>query len=372
MIKGIYVTNKRQPGKPVRWYVYAWRGGPQLMTKVGGGRPTLGPDEITKYRDILAQYAAERANLLAGLIRDYRASAEWKKLAANTRRNWDIIVDLIEAKWGKSEVAFWSDPRMVTKVMAWRNEAAATPRAADNRITVLRHMLEWARLNGRVLVNVAQGIPQLYDGGDRADIIWTEDDIARFEAAAIKAELPHIVDGLRLACLTGLRRADLVDLKWSEVGDNAIIRIAQKSSHRKRRKVVVPIIRELRALLKDLRDRDRKEGVDTVLVNSRGTAWSGDGFGNSIIRIRAAAGIVHDDGREKHLHDCRGTYATKLILAGLTDQEAAGIMGWSPERVANIRKVYVDQARVIVAIAERLDGTNCQPIVNRSGATNEN
>lgn len=372
MIKGVYYTCNKKPGKPVRHYIYAWRGGPLLLKKEGGARPSLGPEEIDEYHRLMKEATVIRADLMAGLIRDYRASEEWKKLAANTRRNWGLIVDAIEVKWGRTPISVWSNPRMVTDVMAWRNDAASTPRAADNRITVLRHLLEWSRLNGKVLVNVAQGIPQLYDGGDRADIIWSEDDIAQFEAEAIKAERPHVVDGLRLACLTGLRRADLVDLKWSEVGDKAIIRLASKSSHKKRRKVVVPIIRELRELLKVLRARERKDGVDTVLVNSRGQAWSGDGFGNSVIRIRDAAGIVHEDGREKHLHDCRGTYATKLILAGLTDQEAAGIMGWSPERVANIRKVYVDQARVIVALAERLDGTRCQPTVNRPGANNEN
>ena len=38
----------------------------------------------------------------------------------------------------------------------------------------------------------------------------------------------------------------------------------------------------------------------------------------------------------------------------LTDREAAKIMGWSQERVANIRKVYVDHTRVVVALGERI------------------
>jgi hypothetical protein len=31
-------------------------------------------------------------------------------------------------------------------------------------------------------------------------------------------------------------------------------------------------------------------------------------------------------------------------------------MGWAPERVAAIRRVYVDQTRVVVALGERLKG----------------
>lgn len=34
----------------------------------------------------------------------------------------------------------------------------------------------------------------------------------------------------------------------------------------------------------------------------------------------------------------------------LTDDEAAEIMAWSPGRITQIRKVYVDRTRVVVAL----------------------
>jgi hypothetical protein len=60
----------------------------------------------------------------------------------------------------------------------------------------------------------------------------------------------------------------------------------------------------------------------------------------------------------EHLHDLRGTFATKFILhsANLTDHEIADIMGGSPQQVADVRRVYVDQARVVVAIGQRIRG----------------
>lgn len=362
-IKGLHIVAKRVPGKLVRWYVYAWRGGPCIMTKVGGRKPSLGRSETEAYHRALADQSAVKPGTMAALVRDFRRSEEWKKLAQSTRRNWTLILDRIEDRWGPVPLTIWSDPRMVTKVIVWRDEAAETPRAADNRITVLRALLEWARLRGRVVVNVATGIPQLYGGGDRADIIWTADDIERFGVLAPQ----HVMDGLRLAELTGLRRADLVGLKLSEIGDVAIVRKALKTSKGKRRKVTVPLLAETKALLEELRTRFRQEGVETVLVNSFGLPWTADGFGNCFIRVRAAAGIVHREEGEadkpKHLHDVRGTFATRLILAGLTNQEVADIMGWSPERVGNIRRAYVDQARVVVAIGERIAaGTNRYPV----------
>lgn len=57
----------------------------------------------------------------------------------------------------------------------------------------------------------------------------------------------------------------------------------------------------------------------------------------------------------KHLHDARGTSAAKLMIhAELTDHEIADIMGWSPDEVTRIRKVYVDQRSVVVAIGQRI------------------
>jgi hypothetical protein len=38
----------------------------------------------------------------------------------------------------------------------------------------------------------------------------------------------------------------------------------------------------------------------------------------------------------------------------LTDEEAAEIMGWPKERVSGIRKVYVDDSRIVMAIAEHI------------------
>jgi integrase len=136
--------------------------------------------------------------------------------------------------------------------------------------------------------------------------------------------------------------------------------LASKKSRGRRFRASIPRLPELNELLERLSTRDRKPDVTTVLVNSFGRPWSGDGFTGSFNRIRDAAGIagIDEQGRErkKHLHDVRGTFCTKLVRAGCTDQEIAEIMGWSPQQVAGIRSTYVDRAAVVVAIASRLRG----------------
>ena len=249
---------------------------------------------------------------------------------------------------------------MKAKVVHWRNSRKETPRTADIGITVLAALLKWAVLNGQgISINVATGIPRLYKGGNRQEIIWLPRDMERFAAAAEQAKKSWINDGLRLAALTGLRLSDLVTITFEQVGECAINKVALKKSRSKRRRVIIPMTDELRQLLNELESRDRLKDVNTVLVNSYGRPWTAGGFEGSFNQIRNKAGIVHvdEDGkrRRKHLHDVRGTFCTLLLTdCGLTDQEAAEIMGWSKEQVAGIRKVYVDGSKVAMAIAERI------------------
>lgn len=367
VIKGVHFVRIVRPGKPIRWFVYAWRGGPCILKSTGPSRPKLGREELLAISEALKSSRSPDPKTFLSLIRKWRSedvdrpsSPEWEALADGTKKTWGSALKVIEAKWGATPLSLWNDPRMVAKVVAWRDSRAATPRAADIGITVLRALLSFGRLRGLVTINVADKIPQLYRNGERAEIVWTAEDITAFEAAAKALNREHLSDGLRLAALTGLRRADLVALTWDQVGDVAIFRKALKRSARKRRHTTLPRFPALDALLTELKSRHRKPGVNTVLVNSFGEPWSDDGFGGSFNRVRDHARIVHIDKetgehRSKHLHDLRGTFCTKLLTeTDFSDREVAEVMGWSPERVGNIRRIYVDQSDIIVALGERI------------------
>lgn len=367
-MKGLhFVRHRRDGGQLPVWYVYAWRGGPKIARVESRNKPPLNHSHLAKLKEVIDGRRSVDPTTLRSLIRDWRSesperasSPEWENLAAGTKKTWGSALNLIEAKWGDVPLSVWSDPRMTAKVVAWRDSRSKTPRGADIGVTTLRALLEFGRLRGRVSINVAANIPALYKNGQRAEIIWTEDDIKTFIAAAKELDRPQIADGLLLASLTGLRRADLVTLEWSHIGETAIKKRALKSSRRKRQYVTVPLVPELTDLLDDLRTRKRNPAVDNVLVNSFGNAWSPDGFGGSFNRVRDHANICHTDPdtgerRKKHLHDVRGTFCTKLLTeAGLSDDEAAAIMGWSVAKVSTIRRVYVEDSALIGSIADRM------------------
>lgn len=345
--------------KRQRIYIYAYKGGPRVHVHEGPRKPkTLPPDALRRLAEANEARSAEPEHIFRHVIREWQRSEDWRGMEASTRKVWQRHVDLIEARWGEFPFTVWNDARMAAKVVKWRDERKATPRTADIGVTVLRALLKWAKLSGYVALNVASDIPQIAASSDREEIVWTDEEIVRFAAKAHELERPQLFDGLRLAALTGLRRADLVSLTFGHIGEFAVSKTALKKSRGKRRKATIPMTPQLEELLAELRTRYRAEGVNTVLVNSFGRPWTGDGFGGSFNRIRDAAGIVHtdEDGeRKKHLHDVRGTFCTMLLAdCELTDEQAATIMAWSPKRVARIRSAYVDGARVVVAIGERI------------------
>ena len=362
MIAGVHYIRKPRKDGPPCWYVYAYRGGPQIARRIGWHRPTLSVAELRELIAASKPVTIEPEPNLRLLIRAWRpASPDWASLATTTQKTWGSALDRIEEKWGNTPLTVWADPRMTAKVVAWRDSRADTPRGADIGVTVLRALLEFGRLRGQVPINVAARIPKLYKLGARAEIIWSDHDIDRFVQAADELGLPHIADGVKLAALTGLRRADLVSLTWDEILTHAIKKKAAKISKGKRRFAVIPRIPELDTHLEHLSRRMRKPGVNNVLVNSRGMPWSGDGFGTSFNRVRDHAGIVHVDQETgktaaMHIHDLRGTFCTKLLRAGLTNEEVAEIMGWAPDQVAGIRRSYVDQSAIVRAIGERIRG----------------
>lgn len=343
-----------------RCYVYAYKGGPRIHVHEGRRKPkSLPPAALRALAEAEEARSAEPEHIFRHVIREWQRSADWEGMEASTRKVWQRHLDLIEERWGEFPYTVWNDARMAAKIVKWRDERKDKPRTADIGVTVLRALLKWAKLSGFVALNAASDIPQIAPTADREEIVWTADDISAFTAKAIELKRPQLVDGLRLAALTGLRRADLVSLTFDHVGEFAVSKTALKKSRGKRRKATIPMTEALEGLLDELRTRHRAEGINTVLVNSFGRPWTGDGFGGSFNRIRDAAEIVyHEEGepsRKKHLHDLRGTFCTLLLAeCELTDEQAAQIMAWSPKRVARIRSVYVDGARVVVAIGERI------------------
>lgn len=325
----LHVVSKRLKAG-TKWFVYAWRGGPCIHSAYGS-RPVIGPELLDKAAQARSG-KQEGVQDIAWLCRAYRAAPEFTDRAASTQRDYRLWLDRIEERFGDAALGVFEDRRMRAVIIQWRNTWAHQPRSADKATVMLSTLLGWALESGLVSINVAAGIRHLHSV-NKAEQVWEERHwLAMTDAPG------HLLDALKLASMTGLRLGDLVRLDWSQVGDKAIIVQTRKRKVR----AVIPIFPELRA---HLDSRAWRKGP--VLQNSRGKGWTESGLGSVFQKARP-------EGFDRTMHDLRGTYATWLATKGLTDEQIARIIGWSAKQVGEIRARYVDEARVVVSMVERL------------------
>ena len=352
MSTGLHFVKKRLANGDVRWFVYAWRGGPRIHT-VDGTKP--------KATSALTDLAAEERNKLKSPADDlslktqitlFKGSPEFHRTAASTQANYRTWLDRIDEEFGDTTLRMWASREIRGDVLDWRDRWHNQPRSADEAVKVFARLMNWIVDRGRLTTNVLTGIDQLYES-DRSDLIWEARHLDLFRPAASV----EVQEGVELAACTGLRRGDLVRLPWTAIGEHAIIWKTGKSKGRTQ--ITIPLLPETKALLARIKARHaaemaaqrpnrRKDLPATVLSNSRWQPWEPGGFGS---RFNDAK---RDSGLDRNLHDLRGTFVTRLCLAGLTDEEIAKIVGWGTKDVAAIREKYVNDARVVIAIGERI------------------
>lgn len=354
------------------WVIYwqAWRGGPRIGKFEGVTLAAAELQESASADKIAEAYAAARrtdvpADTLAGLVSQYRASPEWQGVAEATRKQWVRWLDRIVEDHGEFPVVALKAKGARKIFITWRNGFAAHPRQADYAIQVLRRVISWSMENELAEANPAMGIKELYSSDRSAEIV---------EAHELAAILPIVSPGMsrafRLAAETGLRRSDLVRLKKADINATSIELATGKSRGRKR--IIVPLLPAARDVLAEceaaettadptLRSRAtnggrggkaRPDAASTaslfVLTGEHGTQYKANSLTHAWVKAAATAGV------DKTLHDLRGTFATRLMAKGLSDEEIADIMGWDTEDVRKIRRRYVDRDKIATLIAARI------------------
>lgn len=275
-----------------------------------------------------------RGQSFADLLRRYQASGEFQKLAPSSRETAAYSLARCRETFGRMSLRQMEDRRMRRAILEWRDELAGRPRAADYAVATLRRVLSFGVDRGDLSLNIALNIEKLHHA-DRSAIIWETEDFEKFDVTA-SLELRAAV---RLAACTGLRRGDLLRLAWDDVGDASIRSAVRKTQT----DAVIPLLPAAQSLLAGLPRR-----ADTVLTNSQGRAWTGDGFNASFMKAKARAGV------DKRFHDLRGTAVTHFLAAGLSYDDVALIVGWSRANVEAIAARYVHRGKVVEAMLRKL------------------
>lgn len=326
-IRSVYVVRAKG-----RTYVYAWRGGPRVHAPMGT------PEFVQELAELTAARSTVDKRKLKALIIRYEASDDWNRLSAKTRASWTLWLRRIDEQFGTLSIAAFDRPLIRVAIKRWRDKFKATPRAADMGLQVLSRLLSFGMEEGLLQANAVEGVSRLYSA-DRSGIIWTDDDFKKLEGVAS----PEVYRAVRLAALTGLRKSDLLRLSWSHIKAHSIEIPTGKSGNRKT--TLIPLYGELRRFLDGL---PRQQLVTTVLTNTRGKPWR-SGFGSSLNDDLKTAGI------DKHLHDTRGTAATRMYVGGLSVREISEMFTWAEAYTEQLINTYVKKDELMLDRIRRLE-----------------
>lgn len=304
LLKGIHHVRRRLISGEIKDHYYAWRGGPAITAEPGT------PEFARQYTDAHGSLQRPKAGTLMTIIAEFKASADFKKLAPSSVRSYLAYIKLIEDDFGDMPLAALDDRRVRGEFKAWRDRFADTPRKADYAWTTLARILSFGKDRGLTATNPCTGGGRLYSA-DRSDKFWRDEDIATFLSVA----KPEMALALMLALWTGQRQGDLLRLPWSAY-DGVRIRLQQGKTGRR---VVLPAGEPLRLLL----ERTPRRGP-LVLTNTHGKPWTSDGFRSSWAKACAQAKI---EGLT--FHDLRGSAVVRLALADATVPQIATFTGHS-------------------------------------------
>lgn len=352
-LKGIHRVKRRLADGTVREHVYAWRGGPKMMSAPGTEdfllefarhKQAAAADGKMRTIEDLIDHFTGPVDPVTGRPHATTINPDFDRLAPKTQKDYLYAFRAIRAQWPRLPVRLIAARGMKKDIREWHRSFADNPRKADKLLTALSSMLSYAARDELIERNPCAGIRKLYRGS-RRNAVWTADDIAFFRARAPE----HMVWAFEFGLLTGQRQGDVLALKWSDY-DGTYLRFRQRKTGQRVRLLVHA---DLRAVI----DRLPRRAV-TMLTNTRGCPWTSTGFQTSWRQVLSRIGIAG-----LTYHDLRGTFITARRREGATAEQIASISGHSLHEVnAVLERHYLadDQAAgdaVILGIKSSKSGT---------------
>lgn len=267
----------------------------------------------------------------------YYASATYAALDVSTR-NWRRrALDLICEKHAEKPIALMR----AKHVRNLRDEMAATPVVANNRLKAIKALFKWAIEEEMIEGNVARDVGQIKHAtsGHHTWTIAEVDTYSARHAIGTKARL-----AMELMRCTGGRREDAVRLGPHHIAEGRIRFVQAKNEHRRPVEVDMPVHADLAAAIAATR-----LGRETFLVTEYGRPFTSNGFGNWFADRCREAKVP---GRA---HGLRKALASRMAENGATTHEIMAVTGHSTlEEVETYTRAAAKQKRADSGMAKLL------------------
>jgi len=233
-------------------------------------------------------------------------SAEWRQLSSSTQATYRGIIERLRTDYGGESVR----GLQTQHILKMRDRKADVPTAANNLVKVVRWMLTFAVARQWRSDNPAIGIKPLKIASEGFPV-WTETDIARFEAHWPVGSRERLAFDLLL--YTAQRSGDVRQMGRQHVQGRAILVRQEKT----KAFLELPIHPRLKASLDTV-----PAGQLLFLVTQSHMGFTAGGFGNWFRGACRAAGIP-----DRSAHGLRKSAATRLADAGCTEAQIKAVIG---------------------------------------------
>lgn len=224
-------------------------------------------------------------------------------------------------------------------IRAGRDKRGATPAAANNYLKALKAVFRWAVDQHLVETNPVLGVEHLKLHNQIGHHTWTAAECAQFEAAHALGTMPRMA--YALAYYTGARRSDLVTLGRQHITGNVIAWDQVKSGQKRARRVVLPVLPELRAAIDAMPTTPALHFIHTVFDKP----FSAKSFGGKFKDWTTAANLPD----HCTLHGLRKALGMRLAEGGATENEIAAVLGHADTSTAKIYTRAASQVRLAQA-----------------------
>jgi integrase len=330
----IYFRRKGQPKIPLKEKPGTAAFDAEYQRAFSGASKPLSP----------SRHTAALPATMRWLCEQYYVSPAFQSLAPSTRKVRRGILEEICRRAGDFPFATM-EPRHVAKL---RDEKAAFPEAANNRVKALRQLFTWAISPeyGYAETNPARDVARLRSANPDGIRAWSEADAARYEARhpiGTKARL-----AFDLLLYTGVRRSDGVRLGPQMEREGKLVFSEQKGSSRIAKGHELPILPPL------CQSIDATPiGHLVYLVTASGHPHSVKAFGNWFKKRCREAGL-----EDLSAHGLRKLGAQRCAEAGATEHQLMALFGWTNPQQAAVYTRKANRARLEAAAAPLLEARN--------------
>ena len=218
-----------------------------------------------------------------------------------------------------------------------------TPAQARNFLDAMRGLFRWAKTAGHIAADPTEGIinPERH-GGSEGFPVWTEDDVAKYEAKWPVGTRERV--WLDVLLYTGLRRGDAVRFGKQHLRDGVGTIKTEKSGFTV--EVALPILPALAETLEA-----GPCGDLAFICGERGQPLTKESFGNLF------RGACRKAGVDKSAHGVRKIGATRAAENGATVAELEAIFGWQGGTMASLYTRAADRRRLAKGAMHKLART---------------